>query len=271
MVDAVQLAAPPQTHTLQRIGDVNLCQSVEPQDQPLREGGDQRLRAPGTPRAAADQFAAKLHELQCVGRCGNGTFLRHPQTPKPGAERPHRVMRNLVEPSPFDRDLPCADCIEVAMVSAIEELSEFIGFLLRPAFATCHVLHRPETGDMLDEKTQLIARHPATGRHAAVIPVRQLRQGLPFHVSPVERCIWREAREPLEPAFRPLHGSGLPISSPEPSTPPLALQAACTKAAPTRNIPFFISIQSLTDFFASLGLRRCVLDRISNSRVTTIP
>lgn len=271
VVDAGQLASSPEIQAFQRIGDVDLREPRGPQDHPLRECQDQRLRVLGTPQAAADQFSAKLHELQCVGRCGSGTFLRHPQTPKPGAERPHRVARKLVAPRLFDRDLPCADCTEIAMVAAVEEFSELIGILLCCPLAPRHLLPHPEAGDMLDKKALLVTRHPMTGCSAAVIPARQLRQGLAFRVSPVGGCIWREASTPLEPACRPLHGDGLPIPSLALSTPPLALQAATTKAAPARNIPLVISIQPLIDFFTPLGLRRCMLDRILKSRVTTIP
>ena len=68
LVDADQFTAPPETHALQRRGDVDLRQPVEPQNHPLRECGDQWLCVPGNPGAAADQLAAKLHELERMAR-----------------------------------------------------------------------------------------------------------------------------------------------------------------------------------------------------------
>ena len=155
-MDADQLAAPPENHALQSGGDVDLRQLVEPQDHPLRECGDQWLRMPGEPGIAADQLAAKLHELQRVARPGRGAFLRHPQAPEPGAERPHHVARHLVEQRPFDHDLPCADLTEVVMVLAVEEFGELVGLSLHGAVAARHLLRDPEARDMRDKKSQLV-------------------------------------------------------------------------------------------------------------------
>ena len=63
---------------------------------------------------------------------------------------------------------------------------------------------------------------------------------------------------PAAPGVKESPVTGRSIPFPAPSTSPLPLRADSTKAAPTRNIPFFISIQSLiTLFFAPVFAVAC--------------
>jgi hypothetical protein len=111
VMDDGQLAMSPETYALQLAGNVALRKPVEPQHHPLRKCGDQRLRVLGTSQAAADQFAANRYQLKRAARGGCGAFLGDSQRTKPGAERPHRLTRNLFAPRLFDAELPRANLL----------------------------------------------------------------------------------------------------------------------------------------------------------------
>ncbi len=184
----------------------------------------EQSRTPGPPLARMPRSAAPRarYSSSCRGSVGRQAAMsfsvwvdavavlsfgtRRHQSLEPSVHTD--VARNLVAPRLFDRDLPCADCIEVAMVMAIEEFGELVGFLraarsLRAIFSaarrreTCATRKPSSSADIL--RPDAVQRSYQSANCAKVLhAIKALLKGVSGG----------QAEQAAEPAFNPFHGNG---------------------------------------------------------------